>query len=653
GMPALPMWQPEAVETPVQAPQAPQPGAPREGGHHSPPAGMQQMTQQWSVHLPPDRLRVVMRAAAEADPELRRQLGAMVPGELESLEALTQAAMQDPSLVNRFMAVTTRSPTALRRISRILQSHLPQVGAQHPAGGRGAPGPGAGNGGRGGRGGRGQMPHGPQPPPRGSAPGRSAPAGVDPASHAWGPHSGGSEGASLVTLEAVTQLHRAVQAGDVRGVERVLLAWSVANAGAGGDAAEASGRAGSCLLMHPAPGHAHGEVALHIAARGGHARVVRLLVHMGAEVNAISTTRATALHYAARAGHVEAIRSLLGCGANVAAPMQGGDTPLHQAVASNHLEAVALLLDEGAGIACVREDGGTLLHLAAMQVDLAMMELLLRRGAETDVADTVHGMMPLHLACAHGKDGAVRLLLANNSDPSRRCKAGITALHLAAMHGHGPAVRLLLENEQVDINVQDSQGCTALHAAASRGHTPVVRLLVERSADLGPGGRRDKQTPLHLAAWHGCANAVEALLRGGADLEAQGTNGSTALHYAAWQGHALSARVLIENGAALTACTQDGDTPLHQATFRNHLSVVAMLLQHHADVNAVKNDGCTSLHLCAMQGLREMADLLISNGADVNIRNQGGVLAVELARQFRCTLVEEAIHQAMNARAAT
>ena len=58
-----------------------------------------------------------------------------------------------------------------------------------------------------------------------------------------------------------------------------------------------------------------GSTALHYAAGGGHAQVVRLLVQMGADANACSSDLDTPLHCAAKSGTEASVRAMLELGA--------------------------------------------------------------------------------------------------------------------------------------------------------------------------------------------------------------------------------------------------------------------------------------------------------------------------------------------------
>ena len=88
---------------------------------------------------------------------------------------------------------------------------------------------------------------------------------------------------------------------------------------------------------------------LHVAARDGHAAIVKLLLEAGADVSEKDVdTQATALHRAAERGHDTCVRILLEAGADIDARNVNGMTPLHKAARSGHGDVVHLLLQHGA-----------------------------------------------------------------------------------------------------------------------------------------------------------------------------------------------------------------------------------------------------------------------------------------------------------------
>ncbi|XP_061077966.1 protein fem-1 homolog B [Conger conger] len=190
---------------------------------------------------------------------------------------------------------------------------------------------------------------------------------------------------------------------------------------------------------------------LIIAARNGHAKVVRLLLdHYRVETEQTGTVRfdgyvidgATALWCAAGAGHFEVVRLLVLHSANV-----------------NHT--------------------------------------------------TVTNSTPLRAACFDGRLDIVRYLVENRADIGIANKYDNTCLMIAAYKGHGDVVRFLLERG-ADPNARAHCGATALHFAAEAGHLDIVKELVRGRASMAVNG--NGMTPLKVAAESCKADVVELLL---------------------------------------------------------------------------------------------------------------------------------------------
>lgn len=118
-----------------------------------------------------------------------------------------------------------------------------------------------------------------------------------------------------------------------------------------------------------------GLTPLGYASHFGKAEAARVLLELGADVNAVSHSRIpfipsnTALH-AAIAGErsLEVIKLLLAHGADTAIVDSNGHTCLHSAAFhDNNLEMIRLLMEHGADVHAAAEDGETALALAIRQ----------------------------------------------------------------------------------------------------------------------------------------------------------------------------------------------------------------------------------------------------------------------------------------------
>jgi ankyrin repeat protein len=155
--------------------------------------------------------------------------------------------------------------------------------------------------------------------------------------------------------------------------------------------------------------------ALAHAAREGHAKVVELLLESGADIeggNGLSplacaarrvrtrscgcsswvTSKATpvvgtALFQASGKGLPSTVRLLLDLGAAVDAKTEKRATPLLIAAADGHLDVVVQLIEAGANLDCTDRSGDTALHHAAYKGSAAIVEALVKAGADRAVVD--------------------------------------------------------------------------------------------------------------------------------------------------------------------------------------------------------------------------------------------------------------------------
>jgi ankyrin repeat protein len=237
---------------------------------------------------------------------------------------------------------------------------------------------------------------------------------------------------------------------DVRGLAPLHAAVEHWSPGGGSDGS--GGGASSSLLwmlLEHRPGAAevdaktrHGFTPLHIAAIGGYAPVVWLLLEKGANPTQQDTTGCTPLHCAATAGHVDVSRLLLAAqrgGAKLTRVVDNERrTALHGAASGGYPATVQLLLDGGAlPVIDVRDaEGHTPLRLAVEKQHLDVVLCLVKRGADVNVVN----------------------------------KKGRTVLHLAMYDGNVAIIKALFEAENVDPTIKDGKGLTAWDVAERRGH---------------------------------------------------------------------------------------------------------------------------------------------------------------------------------------
>ena len=194
---------------------------------------------------------------------------------------------------------------------------------------------------------------------------------------------------------------------------------------------------------------------------------------------------ATALHHAAEQGNTGVARVLIELGADVNARCSVGYTPLHWATLKNRVQVATLLIDSKADLNAKQRDGWTPLHIAAENGREDVCQALLATGHRIDVnIAEEESRTPLHIAAEKGEVGVLQLLAKDGrASTAAICKFCRTPLHWAAFKGKADVIRVLVLDMKADVNVpQSDDGWTALHLAAANGHTEAVRALVN---DLG------------------------------------------------------------------------------------------------------------------------------------------------------------------------
>jgi ankyrin repeat protein len=198
---------------------------------------------------------------------------------------------------------------------------------------------------------------------------------------------------------------------------------------------------------------------ISLAAGGGSAEDVRLLVAAGADVAAVAEEGRSALYWAcaARQGHVEVMQALARAGADCNQADSRGITPLWVASLNGHLRCVEELLQRGADVDKARTDFGmTPLYVASSYGHSNIVDVLLRAAAIVDKAKTLTGDTPLFVASQNGHSKIVELLLRAAADVNKaRTNDGVTPVLIASQNGHSNVVDALLR-AAADINTANT-----------------------------------------------------------------------------------------------------------------------------------------------------------------------------------------------------
>jgi hypothetical protein len=176
------------------------------------------------------------------------------------------------------------------------------------------------------------------------------------------------------------------------------------------------------------------DLAEHLIAE--HPEHVSTRAHNGSE--------ATPMHVAALGGHADMLSLLLEHGADLDGLDMYGKTPLYRASANGNVEAAQILLDRGADINARDDASWTPLFSAAINGRFEFAQMLLERGAVIDARNIV-GETPLHFAVRGKNIQLVRYLLEHGADLNARNKSGRTPSQLGSELGHPEIVEVLSE----------------------------------------------------------------------------------------------------------------------------------------------------------------------------------------------------------------
>uniref|UniRef100_A0A8R1HXB3 ANK_REP_REGION domain-containing protein n=1 Tax=Caenorhabditis japonica TaxID=281687 RepID=A0A8R1HXB3_CAEJA len=316
----------------------------------------------------------------------------------------------------------------------------------------------------------------------------------------------------------------------------------------------------------------NGFTCAHIAAMKGSLAVVRelMMIDKAMVIQAkTKTLEATTLHMAAAGGHANIVKILLENGANAEDENSHGMTALHLG-AKNGFVAILEAFDKVLWKRCSRKTGLNALHIAAFYGNSDFVNEMLKH-----VQATVRSEPPIY---------------NHHVNKEFSTEYGFTPLHLAAQSGHDSLVRMLL-NQGVQVDATSTtMNVIPLHLAAQQGHIAVVGMLLSRSTQQQHAKDWRGRTPLHLAAQNGHYEMVSLLIAQGSNINVMDQNGWTGLHFATRAGHLNVVKLFIDSSADPLAETKEGKVPLCFAAAHNHIECLRFLLKQKHDTHQLMED---------------------------------------------------------------
>ena len=218
-----------------------------------------------------------------------------------------------------------------------------------------------------------------------------------------------------------------------------------------------------------------------VLSKDNSAKIAKILISRGADVNALSNDGRTPLMSAA-IKNVEAVKVLIKNGADVNARsrIKGNSTPLIKAALAGKHDIIKVLLDNGAD---PHADAAGLLSLTMFMSPYEGMRLLIERGVDVNARGTAGGTVLMDALNVEGDKGLTLMLLQYGADPETKNKSGDTPLIYATRGGHMDILELLLKKKIKNFDAVGYKGNTALIYAARGGHADMVRILLSKGAD--------------------------------------------------------------------------------------------------------------------------------------------------------------------------
>jgi hypothetical protein len=137
----------------------------------------------------------------------------------------------------------------------------------------------------------------------------------------------------------------------------------------------------------------NGKTLLHYASENGQIDIIKVLINVGAVIDAQDGGGRTSLFLASNADKKETVNVLLNKGADPNIKDSNGDTAMHVAAGNGDLDILKLLIEKGGEINSVNNFNWSVLHNAAYCVanyeeNWDMIKWLLEAGADKEAKAT-------------------------------------------------------------------------------------------------------------------------------------------------------------------------------------------------------------------------------------------------------------------------
>ncbi|KAJ7591860.1 ankyrin repeat-containing domain protein [Mycena floridula] len=286
-------------------------------------------------------------------------------------------------------------------------------------------------------------------------------------------------------------------------------------------------------------------------------------------------------HLLARLGLAKILEMLINTGASADTPDVRRRTPLFHAVEANHLSVVRYLVSMATTAHGVSSTSLTLNpNAVSYSADSVARILTARPDVDVNHRSDFYG----HTALTHPQ------ILPNLAD-----SRGITPLMYAARQGRFSTFEVLLSTKDVIVDLVDADGISLLGHASYGGDAAVINRIVDMMQIVLDSKGKETRGLLSHAAAEGYEKVVTMLLqRSNINPNALDSDLRTALSYAAERGQTGVIEILLELPSILPELAdRKGMTPLMFSAREDHHDIVVLLLEH--SIRHPLKERCNSL----------------------------------------------------------
>nr|OQO17791.1 hypothetical protein B0A51_15677 [Rachicladosporium sp. CCFEE 5018] len=281
--------------------------------------------------------------------------------------------------------------------------------------------------------------------------------------------------------------------------------------------------------------------ALKVVSAAGRGDCVKLLLEIGADMNAQDKFYGNFLQAAYRGEHQRVADMLV----DVNAESEYYDDALRAACAKGHEKVAEILIRKGADVNARGGLYGNALQTACAYGRENMAKMLIRKGVGVNAQGSFHGNA-LQVACVRGHERVAEMLIANGADVNAQGGYYGNALQASLSRGYEKLAEMLMQNG-ADVNAQDEQHGNALEDACIAGDEKMVEILIRKKADVNAQGQYYNNA-LQAACGYDRAEIIILLLRNGADINAKGGRYGSASGAAHTVYHKKMVKLLIQAG---------------------------------------------------------------------------------------------------------